>query len=99
MWRTTAESSGPSGPRRDGTLEGDVTHARADRQNVWLSGRAVAYPNGGDLADRVDVDEVRGPCEAKRHGGHEALPARQNAPVLRGNLGEDGHRSSSVEGA
>ena len=41
--------------------------------------------------DPVDVNQMGGLREAKRHGGHQALPAGQHAAVLRGDLGQDGY--------
>ena len=40
----------------------------------------------------VDVDEMRRPGQPERHGRHEALPSRQDAPVMRRNLGQNGDR-------
>ncbi len=62
--------------------------ARA-RRCVSVLPSIVSRVESGDL---VDVDEMRGLGQPKRHDRHEALPAGEHAAVLRRHLGEDLHR-------
>ena len=63
-------------PGRDRPVERRVAHASADRERVALDREPV------EPGDPVDVDEMRRPREAKRHGRDEALAAGENAAVL-----------------
>lgn len=67
-------------------LERGMAHAGADAHD------AVPDRDPRQLGDAVDVDEMGRPREAKRHRGHEALPAGENAAVVRRQLGQERHR-------
>lgn len=70
----------PGGPGLHRLVESRVPHARPDDE--------FRAPGSGhnlepfQAVDPVDVDEVRGPGEPKRHGRHQRLPPGQNLPIL-----------------
>ena len=65
-----------------GFVEGGVAHAGANRKRFPIARKLV------ELGDAVDVHKVCRFCEAKRHDGDEALPARQNTAIFRCHLGQ-----------
>ena len=67
----------------DRLVKRGVTHAGADRQSFSVAGDLV------EAFDAVDVDEMRGLGEPKRHDRHQALPAGQHAAVLRRDLAQN----------
>jgi hypothetical protein len=67
-------------------MERGVAYAGADRE------LAVRDRQPAERRDAVDVDEVGGPRQPERHGRHQALPARQDASVVRRNLRQNGDR-------
>ena len=70
----------------DRLVKSCVTHARADGQQSFRPDELV---EAGNL---VDVDEMGRPRHAEGHDRHEALPAGQNAAVLRRDLGQNPQR-------
>ncbi len=72
----------PQRPRRRRAVERRVPHASADGE------RAVHRPEPVEPGHAIDVDEMRRPGEAERHGRHQALAAGENAPVLRRHIGQ-----------
>jgi len=83
----------PERPRCGVAIEGGMADAGADREFV-PSRRHTA-----EFRDAVDVDEVRGPRQAKRHDRNQALPAGEHAAVVGRNLGQVATVSSIVFGA
>src|SRR5437868_2613688 len=49
---------------------------RADAQDTAFRAQKI------ELGDAVQVDEMRGPCQAEVHHRHEALPAREDLGLL-----------------
>ena len=89
VMRDVADHAGQQGaerPRDHRTMERRVPHAGADGERIAGDRQAV------ERADRVDVDQVRRPRQAERHGRHQALAARQDAPVVGGELFEQRDR-------
>ena len=72
--------------RLDRFMECAVAYARADDQHAVLDNEFI---EAGDL---VDVDEMCRTRHAERHDRHEALPAGQNAAVLRCDFGQNRQR-------
>ena len=66
------------------TMERGVADDGADRQRIAVP----RQPR--ELGDPVDVDEMSRPRQPERHDRNEALSARENATVLRAELGEHG---------
>ena len=61
-------------------VERGVTHAGADAKPLALDREPPQRRHA------VDVDEMGGTREAKRHDRHQALAAGEHAPILGGNL-------------
>ena len=74
-------------------LERRVPHGRADAKLPAFDGEPR------QLRHAIDVDEVFRPRQAERHGGHEALPAGQHAPVVGRDSASVATASSIVFGA
>ena len=67
-------------------FERGVTHRGADEQPAVLHRKPV------ETGDAVDINQVGGPRQTERHGGHQALPAGQHAAVIGGQLREQRNR-------
>ena len=63
-----------------------MANARADGEGLSVA-RNLVEP--GNL---VDVDEMRGLGQAKRHDRHKALSTRQDAAILRRDVGQNPQR-------
>ena len=70
----------------DRPIECRMPHAGPDRELAVLGADMI------ELRDAVDVDQMGGAGEAKRHGGNQALSARQHPPVRGRDLRQHGHR-------
>ena len=53
-----------------------MTHERADLERI------SAITDLREATDGIEVDEMARPCEAKRHHGHEALAACDDADIF-----------------
>jgi hypothetical protein len=63
-------------PGNGRTMERGVAHAGADRKAAVLDRELF------QRRDAVDVDQMRRLRQPERHGGHETLPAGEDAAVL-----------------
>ncbi len=86
MWRDHMAEQSPERAGRDGFVKRRVAHGRADREHLSVIGDAA------EARDVVDVDEMRGLGQTKRHDGDETLPAREHAAILRRDLRQNGER-------
>ena len=81
----------PQGTFDHRAVKRGVADRGADRKLVVLDGEAI------QPVYAVDVDEMAGPREAKRHGRYQALSAGQHPSVVGRDVGEN--RDRFLDGA